>query len=178
MAVLAIDAKIATLAVVPPSDVTFQREPITGLWPEVAPLLHAHWREIAHYQDIPLEPDTDYYEGLDRAGVLRCFTVRLAGGTLVAPEPGMLVGYAAFFVKRNGHYRSSLQAFQDVVFLLPEFRKTLVGSRLLRFCDAELKAEGVQVVYHHSKAAHDIGRVLERQGYELVDLIYAKRLDR
>jgi hypothetical protein len=40
-----------------------------------------------------------------------------------------------------------------------------------------LALEGIQVVYHHVKAAHNFGKMLERMDYKLVDLIYAKRLD-
>jgi hypothetical protein len=49
---------------------------------------------------------------------------------------------------------------------------------LIRYADMQLKEDGVQVVYHHSKVAHNIGPLLERMGYEAVDLIYAKRLDK
>jgi hypothetical protein len=35
----------------------------------------------------------------------------------------------------------------------------------------------VQVVYHHAKRTNRVGELLERLGYELVDEIYAKRLE-
>ena len=52
------------------------------------------------------------------------------------------------------------------------------GERFIRYCDEQLRAQGVQAVYHHVKAKQSFGPTLTRQGYELVDLIYAKRLDR
>lgn len=143
----------------------FARESISDVWTEVQALLNEHWREIAHYQDIPLQPDEQLYL---TSPALRCFTAR----------EDSLVGYACFIVCPNKHYMGSLQAMQDVLFISPSHRKGLTGYRFIRWCDEQLKAEGVQVVYHHTKAAHDFGALLKRQGYEEVDRIYAKRLDK
>ena len=143
----------------------FARESIADVWGEVQALLNEHWREIAHYQDIPLQPDEVFYLGNP---ALRCFTAR----------EDCLVGYACFVVAPNKHYMGSLQAMQDVLFISPGHRKGLTGYRFIRWCDEQLKAEGVQVVYHHTKTAHDFGALLTRQGYEEVDRIYAKRLDK
>lgn len=126
-----------------------------------------HYNEISHYKDIKLEPDLEAYIALEKQGVLRVFTARANNGTLI--------GYAVYFIRRNLHYKSSLQAVQDILFLMPTHRGS--GGRLIRYCDEELKKENIQVVYHHIKAAHNFGPLLERLGYQLVDLIYAKRLD-
>jgi GNAT superfamily N-acetyltransferase len=161
--------------------VTYQREPCAAIWDEVAPLLERHWHEVAHYQDIPLAVDRAAYERADAGGFLRCFTARLpALPQLVGdPRPGALIGYAAYLVGPNWHYRMSLQAKQDVVFLAPEHRRGRVALRLLALADEQLKAEGIQAVYHHVKLAHPrLGRLLEHLGYEAVETIWAKRLDR
>lgn len=157
--------------------VAFQRESLTpALWHEAMPLLVAHYQEIAAYQDIPLEPDVSVYAASEAAGIIRCYTARNPCVIEGCNEPGALVGYALFFVRPNPHYKSSVQAVQDVIYLAPSVRGG-TGYRFIAWCDAQLKEEGVQAVYHHVKAAHDFGRLLERQGYDLVDLIYAKRLD-
>lgn len=149
--------------------ITFAREALTPeLWHEAMPLLVAHYQEIAAFQDIALEPDVSVYAAGESAGIIRCFTAR--------DDSGLLVGYALFFVKPNPHYKSSVQAVQDVIYLDPSVRGG-TGYKFIAWCDAQLADEGVQAVYHHVKAAHDFGRLLERQGYDLVDLIYAKRLD-
>ena len=137
----------------------------------VEQLLRQHWREVAHFTDIPLDPDWDAYQGVENVGRLRIFTVRI---------DDELVGYAAYFINRNPHYRSSLQAVQDVLFLAPEHRKFRIGYRLIMFADTHLAAEGVQAVYQHSKVKKelDMGPLLARQGYELIDTLWAKRLDR
>lgn len=148
---------------------SYQRERSHDLWAEITPLLEVHHREIAHYPDIPLDPDVERYNAAEDAGMLRCYTARVGE---------RLVGYATFFLNNNLHYKSSLQAAQDVIFVLPEYRCGRIGISLIKYCDAALRAEGVQATYQHVKAAHNFGPLLERMGYELVDLIYAKRLDK
>lgn len=149
--------------------VYYQEERVSGIWAELEPLLEAHWAEIARYQDIKLDPDVEAYERLEAEGKVRCYTAR---------DGGALIGYAVFFVRGNLHYRNSLQAIQDVLFVLPQHRAGLAGVRLIKVAEERLKALGVQVVYHHAKRTNRVGELLERLGYELVDGLYAKRLDK
>jgi hypothetical protein len=152
------------------ADLTFQRETLSQMWDEALPLLQAHYQEIAHYQDIPFEPDLESYHVREVAGALRIFTVR-------TDWQYDLVGYAVFFVGLNSHYHSSLQALQDVLYVDPAHRGT-TGLRLIRYCDEQLQAEGVQVTYQHQKLAHPaLGIVLKRLGYEPVEQTWATRLD-
>lgn len=148
---------------------TFQRERAHELLDEARPLFEAHYREISHFQDIPLDINEAAYMHLEESGLLRCFTARYNGE---------LVGYCVFFVKHNPRYQSSLQANQDILYIDKSQRGALFGKRLLEYCHDRLKAEGVQVVYQHTKAARSEGRFMVLLGYELVDYIYAKRLDR
>lgn len=146
----------------------FQRELFTeDFLREVTPLSEKHYKEIAHYQDIELAPDLEAYMRCEQAGGLRVYTAR--------EDDGKLIGYEIFFVRHNLHYKNSLQAAQDVLFIDPEKRG--FGMDFIDWCDQQLKAEGVQVVTQHIKAKHNFGRMLERLNYELVDLIYSRRLD-
>lgn len=156
----------------------FAREPFSdALLDEMVPLLTRHWAEVGHYPDIRLDVDASVYHTAEGNGALRLFTVRAraypADGVCIDDA---LIGYAAFFVRRNPHYASSLQAVQDVIYIAPTCRGG-AGARFIRWCDDQLRAEGVQAVYHHVKVAHNWGALLERMGYEAVDVIYAKRLD-
>lgn len=130
-------------------------------------LLYSHYREIAHFQDIELKPDWQRYYKLEELGSIRIYTAR--------NDADELIGYAIYFVGKNAHYRDSLQANQDILFLRKDYRGA--GGRLIKFADAELAREGVQAVYQHVKAAHNFGPLLERMNYKLVDYIYVKRLD-
>lgn len=134
---------------------------------EIGPLIQEHYDEIARFKDIPLKPDFSSYKAMDAAGRLRVFTVR-------TPEH-QLIGYGVFFIVPNPHYMSSIQANQDIIFIQKNHRGQ--GREFIAWCNEQLKSEGVQAVYHHVKAKHNFGPMLERMGFELVDLIYVKRLD-
>lgn len=134
---------------------------------ELDELLELHYRECSAHQDIPLDPDWDRYHQMQDAGLLSVFTAR--------DNAGELIGYAAFITSYNLHYRTSLQAVQDVVFLHPEHRNGTAGYLLLRYADRELDAAGVDVIYHHVKVFNDFSPVLERMGYAPVEKILAKR---
>jgi GNAT superfamily N-acetyltransferase len=145
-------------------------------------LLIEHKGEISFYPDIELAPDIPAYEQAEDVGLLRCYVARLHG---------QMVGYAIFFVKYNMHYSHSLQAVQDVLFVTKPHRHGRVGVQLIRYATEQLRAEQVQVEYQHVKATaqiraalaalmarSDVGALMEKLGYELIDLIYGKRLDR
>lgn len=150
---------------------TFTRESVADLWEEVSPLLRMHYEEIAYYKDIPLDPDVERYEALEKAGVFR---------TYVARVDGVLVGYAAFFVMPHLHYKSCLTASCDVIFVLPEYRKTSVSAGLFLFFGKELAKEGVQMELQHIKAKDidTLGPMFEKQGYSLMDNIFVRRYGR
>lgn len=149
------------------AELTFQQEILSAIWDELIPLLKEHWKEIAHYSDIPLDIDRATYERLEQAGAIRLYTLR---------DDRELVGYACFFINNHPHYKSSKQAQQDVIYISPKSRGGS-GYWFIKECDSELRREGVQVVSHHVKAAHNFGPMLERIGYTLQDLIYTRRLD-
>lgn len=143
----------------------FARESVLAIEDEIKPLITRHWQEIAHYKDIKLDPDWEHYRSLDDRGFLAVFTAR---------QDSVLVGYAIFFVRSNPHYKQSLQAHQDIIFIDQEKRG--FGKDFITWCDNQLKSDGVQVVYHHVKKSHDFSPLLRRIGYNLVDLIYSRRL--
>lgn len=148
---------------------SIQREDLAALRNSVGEvLLYEHWQEVAHYQDIALEVNWPLYEDAERRGKFRLYTVR---------NGSEVIGYAAFFVNFNPHYMSSYQAVQDVLYLAPAYRKASIGSHLVAYADSMLRAEGIQVTYQHSKVALPLDALLVRQKYELIETIWAKRLD-
>lgn len=145
----------------------FQLETIKNILEEAKPLLVDHWNEVAHFKDIPLDPDYDSYLKIEEAGMSKTFTARTDDGTLV--------GYAVFFVRPHIHYRSMVMAQQDIVYVDAAHRPSSI--LFFDYCDMELKAMGINVVSQHVKSKHNFGSILERHGYELMDLIYVKRLN-
>lgn len=149
-------------------NVELKRERIHHLWHEALPLLEAHWREIEDNPDIALDPDMGLFEKLEDMGWLRVYTARA--------DTGELLGYACFIVKAHLHHRQSKQAICDAVYLKPLYRKGGLGYRLIKYADDELQREGVQVVMHHAKVAHDFGPLLLKLGYRHTENVYMRRL--
>lgn len=150
------------------TSVAFAEETLSEAREDIEKLMRGHWEEIAFFKDIPLEPDYDTYGKIEFFGKLRIFTVRLEGE---------LIGYAVFLLSPALHYRSSMQAIQDVLYLHPNYRRGGTGGRFIKWCDDQLKLANVQVVMHHVKVAHDFGPLLERLGYQKTDTLWARRLD-
>lgn len=146
----------------------YARESVDEVFEAIQPLLKAHWAEIAQYLDITLNPDFDYYRASETAGQLRIYTARQES----------LIGYAIYRLAPALHYQHSLQAQQDVLYLSPEYRLGRIGWRLIEFADAQLKADGVKLVFQHQKVAHPaLGVLLARMGYVKSDVLWSRRLD-
>jgi GNAT superfamily N-acetyltransferase len=151
--------------------ISFSRETLSeSLLEEMKPILEEHYREIAHYQDIPLQPNWKAYWDAHAQNRLRIYIARFHG---------VMIGYDVVVTQPNAHYETSRQASQDVLYVLKEHRMEGIGRKLVRFTNEQLAAEGVQVMNHHVKVAHPaLGHVLETEGFELVEYIYSKRLDK
>ena len=101
------------------------------------------------------------------AGRLRVFTAR---------EGTQLVGYAVYLLAHAPHYRSSLQASHDLLYLKPESRGS--GLEFILWCAEQLKREGVQVVQEHVKPGYEkLAEALVARGYEKLETVYVRRLD-
>lgn len=145
-------------------------EPFELFWPDAQPLLQAHWAELSNDLDIPLAVDVDAYRAAEQQGHLTVLTART--------DDGELVGYTAFLLRSNAHYKTSLQAVQDVFYVAPAWRGDGLGLTLIAEAERLLRKRGVQVVYHHVKVAHPaLGYLLSHAGYARIEAIYAKRLD-
>lgn len=146
----------------------YAQETFEDIIDEIQPLFLEHYDEIAKYKDIPLNPDMGAYKAMDRLGILKIFTCRSE------VMDNKLVGYGIYLVKNHLHYQSCLVAQQDILFISKQYRGQ--GMKFIRWCDEQLKAIGCDLTVQHVKATHNFGPMLERIGYELMDLIYTRRL--
>jgi len=135
---------------------------------ECKPLFKAHYQEIEKFQDIPLEPNYSQYKSARNQKILKIFTAR---------EHGVVIGYSFFFVLNSPHYKNSRQAVQDLVFVYKHSRKGFVGIRFIKWCDKQLRKDGVQVIFRQVTPQNNFGKILMRQGYQLHEALYAKRTD-
>lgn len=146
----------------------FQREEYSAnLVSDMRPLLIEHNREVPQL-GLPIDPDFSIYKTMNESKALRIFTARVAD---------LLVGYQVYFVGYHPHRRGSLEATQDVLYLEPEVRQGYVGLKFIKFCDTELCKENIRVIHHPIAAEKDFGKILERMGYTLTDLVYSRKLE-
>ena len=133
---------------------------------DIKELIKLHYEEIAVNKDvIPLDPDWDRYKQLDDNGLILTVTAR---------DDGKLIGYAIFFVTSHLHYKSTYYANNDLLYLHPDYRKGLVGVRLITISEKYLKEKGVTKIMWHIKINKDFSRLLHHLGYVDEDIIVGK----
>ena len=145
---------------------TYQREDLHTVRQEVDELFYKHWLEIAVNKDkIKLNPDWGFYEALYNAGYLGIYTVR---------HHQKLVGYFVVVVKSHPHYKDHLFGVNDIIYIDPDYRKGLVGFKLIKFVEKDLVNFGVSVLSVNTKVHKPFDAVLERLGFDLVERVYTK----
>ncbi len=148
-------------------------EPIDRLLDEgVEDLLFKHWQEVARDRGrIPLDPDWDKARQLERDKILWTAALR---------RDGRLIGYNSMCVHPHIHYRTTLHAVNDVVYVDPAERGS-AGVRLVKGTEAMLKDMGVVKVIYHTKLTqiggkHTVGDLLSVLGYTHFENLYCKLL--
>lgn len=147
------------------SNLKFTKEPLFPFWDEAQDLFILHWKEIAQSKNaIKLEPDTDKYKQLEKAGVLEVFTAR---------DNGKLVGYGVFITHQHLHYKSSKSADSDLLYLLPSHRNGWAGYRLIKFCFEQLhNISRVQRIFWRMKQHRNFSKLIERLGGKHHEHVY------
>jgi Acetyltransferase (GNAT) family len=146
------------------SSITFQEENVEAMRREGFPLLEKHYDEIAQFKEVQvLDPDWEAYDRMEKAGKLWVMTVR---------DGACLIGYIVMFIGYDLHYRRMLRATEDVHFLLPEYRKGMLGFRMLARMKKEMQAKGVHTITLRTKANNDHAVLFERLGGVLHDKVY------
>lgn len=134
------------------SGYTFQREKAMDCIDEALPLLERHWEEIAWTKELSgVDIDRDLYKTLEDAGKLVCVTAR---------HDGALVGYAVYFTRQHGHYKSVKWAVSDIYWIAPEHRGLALGNRMFARVELELKKDGVKVMHTTGKVNHPAAKRL------------------
>jgi len=146
--------------------ITYQEESAKDCLEEIKPLIEMHWEEIALYKDkIKLDPDFDKYLLLDSMGMLHILTVR---------DDAKLIGYFISFIQPNMHYKESVFATNDILYVDPAYRKGSVGYKLFKKAEKSLKEIGVDVIVIHSKVNNDFKPLMDKLGYERIEYNYSK----
>lgn len=132
-------------------------------------LLEQHWRELCTDPELmELDPDWRGYYDLEERG--RTFT-------LVVRRDGATVGYSLNFLFPHLHYKQTLMAQNDVLFVDPALRRTTgIGPRLIRATEAQARELGAHLICWHAKQNTALDSYLPKQGYRVQDVFYSRRL--
>lgn len=152
--------------------IKMQTERVQDVREEVMPLLLAHWEEIAlNKETVPLDIDWDAYKRIEDKGLYSATTAR---------DNGKIIGYFAYFIVPNFHYKSLKVAEGDIFYLQQNYRNGLLGARLLAESEKNVKKLGVNKIInkvkHHFKNDNGlgVGVLFERMGYKTIETIHAK----
>jgi len=128
-------------------------------------LLRDNWEETGLGWE-ELDPDWAKYEAMAANGALRIYLASTTDG-----EP---VGYSVYFLSNHLHYKDSIQAVSDMIFIHPMHRG--FGKNFIAWIDTQLKNEGVKAVYRHATVKNRFDVLLRRLGYDELETTYVKRL--
>jgi hypothetical protein len=148
------------------SNYTFQKETIEKCWDEVRKLTTSHNKECGIFPDETLEPNREFYELAQRRGANRGFTARISG---------RLAAYANFWVFESHFHKGQIWATQDVLYVKPEHRG-IMAVRFIKWCDDELKKDGIDVVIQHVPKNNGLEKILSHMGYQFLQRSFWRKL--
>lgn len=143
---------------------TIHVEPFESCWPEVKGLFARCLAEMGR----PYNPDEERYRDFALADGLFIVCVR---------QEGELVGFAVMYVFRSMHDQS-LQAQEDVFYLLPEHRRGWTAARLLRAVEDEVRRRGCVEVNMQANSTFPAGFILSARDYAITSSNYRKTFPR
>jgi GNAT superfamily N-acetyltransferase len=149
-------------------NIQFAVETYAQVAEDIKPLIERQWRELALFEDVPLDPDWGLYRTLSISGFLIIFTAR---------DEGRLIGYALYFMRAHHHYKSTSWAQCDIIWIDPECRRRSIGTQLFDFVEATLRDRGVVVIQHETKSAHpELAHLLHARDYAPIATMFTKKL--
>jgi hypothetical protein len=145
--------------------ITFQKEAPEPFTQEAMALFQKHYEEIAERTDvIVLDPDLRRYNDYYNKNILEIHTIR---------NDGVLIGYSLWFLTKHIHYKNSLTASSDVLYISPEYRKGMLGIKFIKWTTNEIKKRNPQRIMFHVKPFLDYSPILERLGAGYFEKTYS-----
>ncbi len=149
--------------------IEFASESYKVIWEEGEKgVFERHWKELAIDKVIPWGLNHEAYMEMEGKGMLHCATAR---------DDGRIVGYHTAFLAPHLHYRAAgTMAYEDMYYLLPEYRTGGTGALLFMFVETELKKRGITKWFLSCKVHKDHTRLFEALGFRLQDYGFGKVL--
>lgn len=146
--------------------VTYTIENWSDAWREMEPHWHAHWLEVAlDHDSVPLAPDIESYNTLEKNGNLHLLVVR---------KDGKIIGYHIAIIRTHLHYKHTLHAFTDIYYVAPEHRQGMTGVKMFKEAEKSLAQRGVKKMVSGTKTSLDMGKIFERLGWRETERTYTK----
>ena len=148
--------------------IVYEVEELTDeLIEEITPILELHRVELQSHE-MKLNPDWDAYKRVQDAGKFMWLIARDATGTIV--------GYTAFVISNNLHYKDFIYAIEDVFYVVEDKRGRRIGATLVKRSEELLKERGVDVITHHAKFTNRFSQFLQKLGYAKTETMLAKKI--
>lgn len=146
--------------------ITIQKESYKNSIEEMKLLYPRHYEELSRTKQFPLNPQYETYLRLEEAGILH---------TIIVRDDKKLIGYILAMVVPDLHY-GGLMCAEDIYYLIPEYRGRMIGVRLFRFFEEEMKKLGVLKIAVTTKIHSDNSTFLEYLGFKQHEKILIKVL--
>jgi len=131
-------------------------------------LLDEHYDELCVDKGaLRLDPAWDRYESLIASGAMFALCVWIGSE---------LIGYSACLVQPHLHYRRSIWAYNDVLFVRKQHRRGTIGVRLIKATEEEAAKRGANVMAWHAKEGTALQEILPSMSYRLQETIYTRNL--
>lgn len=135
----------------------------------VEDLLKLHWDESSRNKHVMvLKPDWDAYLNLDKLN--RLVTL------LAVDNNDEIIGYSCNILSQHIHYADLSVAYNDVLFLHPDYRNSSIGLKLIKETEKKCKERGAQLFLWHAKQNTALDAILPRMGCKVQEIIYSKEL--
>jgi hypothetical protein len=145
--------------------ITYQLESWDEYRRNIKELWQEHYEELAQNKRKVMRPHDEYYKVCEQLGMLQLLTAR---------SDGKIIGYCITMVKPHPHYADTLCGFEDAYFLSKDYRKGMVGIRLITETEKFLKQRNVQEIIFMEILSKPLGRLLEYLKYKHTHRVWIK----
>lgn len=146
--------------------ITYQQEFLQSIYGQIDPLIDDEWDEVCE-EDVKPELDWDTAFNLEASGVLFAFTAR---------DEGKLVGYC-IVVKHTSLANKSLTiADSQALFVVKDYRKTSVASKILSLAMGVMKEEGANRFLVSAEMKANIKPLMDKMGFKETEIKFGRKL--
>ena len=145
-------------------DIVFQEEAASTAIPGIKKLIVGHTDEVG-ILDLKYNVNFMFYQTIWDMGIIKIYTGR---------QGGQLACYAVYLIDAHPHLGNAKVAKQDTIYCRKSSRG--IGLKFMKWCDEQLKNEGIKFIFNAATVKKDFGNILMRMGYKKIETIYMREL--